>query len=142
MADARHNSTKIFNSLGEQFKVPAFNASKIMEHHQKNLDAMIRSWQAMTGGAAEVAGKQREFFAAAVVDVSEMVKDSKLGGSPQEVMARQAKFAKKATEAAAANTRDIVAVVQKSSTEAFNIVQDRIKQSYEEILGAGLEKKP
>jgi phasin family protein len=142
MADARHNSTKIFNSLGEQFKVPAFNVSKIMEHHQKNLDAMIRSWQAMTGGAAEVAGKQREFFAAAVVDVSEMVKDSKLGGSPQEVMARQAKFAKKATEAAAANTRDIVAVVQKSSTEAFNIVQDRIKQSYEEILGAGLEKKP
>jgi phasin family protein len=77
---------------------------------------------------------------AAVKDATEMVNDYRPSGSPQEVMAKQAKFAKKAIEATTTNTRDIVAVVQKSSAEAFKIVQDRMKESYEEI-GAGLEKK-
>ena len=55
-------------------------------------------------------------------------------------MAKQAEFAKKAMEAAIANTRDIAELVQKSSTEAFKIVQDRMKESYEEIR-ASVEKK-
>ena len=99
---------------------------------------MTRSFQAMAGGVAEVAGKQRQFFAAAVNDATEMV-SYKAGLSPQEAMAKQAKFAKKAMEATTTTTRDIVTVVQKSSTEAFKIVQDRMKESYEEIR-AGLEK--
>jgi phasin family protein len=36
-------------------------------------------------------------------------------------------------EAAIANTRDIAELVQKSTAEAFKIVQDRMKESYEEI---------
>ena len=56
-------------------------------------------------------------------------------------MARQTEFAKKAMEAAIANTRDIAELVQKSSTEALKIVQDRMKDSYEEIR-ATIEKKP
>ena len=41
-------------------------------------------------------------------------------------MAKQTEFAKKAMEAAIANTRDIAELVQKSSGEAFRIVQDRM----------------
>jgi phasin family protein len=55
-------------------------------------------------------------------------------------MARQTEFAKKAMEAAIANTRDIAELVQKSSSDAFKIVQDRMKESYEEIK-ASVEKK-
>ena len=55
-------------------------------------------------------------------------------------MAKQTEFAKKAMEAAIANTRDIAELVQKSSSEAFKIVQDRMKESYEEIK-ASVEKK-
>ena len=43
-------------------------------------------------------------------------------------------------DAAITNTRDIAELVQKSSTEAFKIVQDRMKESYDEIR-SGLEKK-
>ena len=55
-------------------------------------------------------------------------------------MAKQTEFAKKAMEAAIANTRDIAELVQKSSSDAFKIVQDRMKESYEEIK-ASVEKK-
>ena len=34
---------------------------------------------------------------------------------------------------AGASTRDIAELVQKSTSEAFKIVQDRMKESYEEI---------
>ena len=69
-----------------------------------------------------------------------MAQEYKPGGSPQEIMAKQTEFAKKAMEAAIANTRDIAELVQKSSTEAFKIVQDRMKESYEEIKSS-VEKK-
>jgi phasin family protein len=140
MADAPQNFTDMFKSLGEQLKVPAFDVSKIMEHHQKNLDAMTRSWQAVAGGANEVAKKQREIFEAAIKDVTAIVQEYKPGGSPQEALAKQSEFAKKAMDAAITNTRDIAELVQKSSTEAFKIVQDRMKESYDEIR-SGLEKK-
>jgi phasin family protein len=140
MADAPQNFTDMFKSLGEQLKVPAFDMSKIMEHHQKNLDAMTRSWQAVAGGANEVAKKQREIFEAAIKDVTAIVQEYKPGGSPQEAMAKQSEFAKKAMDAAITNTRDIAELVQKSSTEAFKIVQDRMKESYDEIRSS-LEKR-
>lgn len=140
MADAPQNFTDMFRNLGEQLKVPSLDMTRIMEHHQKNLDAMTRSWQAMAGGANEIAKKQREIFEAAVKDVTAMVQEYKPGGNAQEVLTKQAEFAKKAMEAAIANTRDIAELVQKSSTEAFKIVQDRMKESYDEIR-ASVEKK-
>src|SRR5829696_6417691 len=103
MAQAPQNFTHMFKNLGEQLKLPQVDVAKIMQHHQKNLDAMARSWQAMASGASE--------------------------------------FAKKAMEAAIANTRDIAEVVQKSSSDGFKIVQDRMKESYDEIK-ASVEKKP
>ncbi len=140
MADATQPFTDMFKKLGEQLKVPAFDMSKMMEHHQKNIEAMTRSWQAVAGGASEVAQKQKEIFEAAMKDMAEMAQSYKPGGNPQEVMAKQSEFAKKAMEAAIANTKDIAELVQKSSTEAFKIVQDRMKESYEEIRSS-VEKK-
>jgi phasin family protein len=140
MADTPQNFTDMFKSLGEQLKIPPFDVSKIMAHHQKNLEAMSKSWQAMAGGANELINKQREIFEAAVKEVSAVVQEYRPGGSAQEIMAKQNEFAKKAMEAAIANTRDIAELVQKSSAEAFRIVQDRMKESYEEIR-ASMDKK-
>ena len=140
MADAPQNFTDMFRKLGEQLRIPQFDMGKLMEQHQKNLDAMTKSWQAMASGASEIATKQRAIFEEAVKDVTAMVQGYKPGGSAQEIMAKQAEFAKKAMEAAVTNTRDIAELVQKSTGEAFRIVQDRMKESYEEIKGS-LEKK-
>src|SRR5690349_24372179 len=140
MAQAPQNFTDMFKNLGEQLKLPQVDVAKLMEHHQKNIEAMTKSWQAMASGASEIANKQRAIFEQAVKDVTEMAKDFKPGGNAQEIMAKQTEFAKKAMEAAIANTRDIAELVQKSSADAFKIVQDRMKESYEEIK-ASVEKK-
>jgi phasin family protein len=140
MAEAPQYFTDMFKRMGEQLKIPQFDMSSFMEHHQKNLEAMTKSWQAMASGAGEIASKQRAIFEEAMKDVTTMVQDYKPGGGAQEIMTKQAEFAKKAMEAAIANTRDIAELMQKSTGEAFRIVQDRMKESYEEIK-TGLEKK-
>ena len=140
MADATQNFTDMFKKLGEQFKVPQFDMTKIMEQHQKNLDAFTRSWQTAAAGASAVASKQREILEAAVKQVTEMAKEYKPTGNPQEIFAKQSEFAKKAMEAAIANTKDLAELVQKSSTEAMQIIQQRMKDSFEEI-SSGLDKK-
>jgi phasin family protein len=140
MTDGSQGFMDMFKHLGEQLKVPSFDTSRIIEHHQKNIDAMNRSWQAMTGGAAQVAQKQRDIVEAAWKDIADMAKDFQPHGSPQDVFAKQTEFARKAMEAAIANTRDIAEVVQKSGSEAVKIIHDRMHESFEEIRG-GLEKK-
>jgi phasin family protein len=133
MTDASQNFIEMFKRLGDQFKVPQFDVTRIVEHHQRNVEAMSRSWQAVAGGASAVATKQREIMAAAIKDVTEHARSYQPGGDPQEAMAKQALFASKAMEAAITNTRDIRTLVQKSSAEAFQIVQSRMADSYEEI---------
>jgi phasin family protein len=140
MADASQNFTEMFQKLGEQLKIPPFDVSKIMEHHQKNLDAMGRSWQAMASGAAAVANKQREIFEATMHEVTEMARDYKPTGAPQEVFTKHTEFASRMMEAAIANTRDIAELVQKSSADAVKILHERMHESYDEIR-SGLEKK-
>jgi phasin family protein len=140
MADATQNFTDMFKKLGEQFKVPQFDMAKIMDQQQKNLDALTRSWQSAAACASAVATKQREILEAAVKQMTEMAKEYTPTGNPQEILAKQSEFAKKAMEAAIANTKDLAELVQKSSTEAMQIIQQRMKDSFEEIRG-GLDKK-
>jgi phasin family protein len=140
LTDAVQNFTDMFKNLGEQLKIAPFDMTKIMEHQQKNLEAMTKSWQAMAGTANEITKKQCEIFEQAVKDVTAMVQEYKPDGSPQEIMAKQAEFAKKAMEAAIANTRAIAELAQKSNAEAFKIVEDRMKESYDEMSARGAKK--
>jgi phasin family protein len=140
MAESPPDFTDMFRKLGEQLKVPPFDMGRMMEHHQKNLDAIARSWQAVAGGAQEIARKQQEIFETAVRDVTAMVQDYQPGGPPHEAMARHAEFVKKVIEAAISNTRDIAQLTQQSATDAMAIVQQRMTESFEEIRAA-VEKK-
>jgi phasin family protein len=94
----------------------------------------------MASGGQEIANKQREIFEGVMKDVTAMAQDYKPVGAPQEVFAKQSEFARKAMEAAIANTRDVAELARKSSTEALEIIQQRMKESYDEIR-QGLERK-
>jgi len=140
MTDASKGFMEMFQKLGEQLKVPSFDMSTIIAHHQKNIEAMTRSWQPMAGAATAVANKQREIFEAAVKDMTELAKEYQPGGSPQEAFSKQTAFAKKALEASIKNTQDIAELVNKSNADALKIIHERMQESYEEIR-ASLEKK-
>ena len=140
MTAAPQSLNDMFAKLGEQLRIPSVDMTLIMEHHQKNLAAMTRSWQAMASGATAVAQKQREVLESSIREVSDMVRGYQPTGSPQEMFAKQAEFARRAMDAAIANTRDIADLMQKSGAEATRIIHDRMKESYDEIRSS-VERK-
>lgn len=123
----------MFRKLGEDMKVPAVDMDKIVDHHRKNLEALAASGKAAAEGATAIAAKQKEIVEAAVKDIQAAAENFKLPGSAQEMMAAQSEFAKRAMEAAVKNTRDMAELVQKSNAEAVRVIQDRMKESFEEI---------
>ncbi|WP_178130443.1 phasin family protein [Reyranella sp. CPCC 100927] len=141
MADQTSSFFDMFNKLAQDLKVPGVDLERLMEGHRKNMDAMVRAAQATSSGVGAVASKQAEIAQAAFTEVTALVHDFKPTGNPQEVIAKQTEFARKAFEAAMQHTRDIADLIQKSGAEATKIVQDRLRESLEEIRGTVDPKK-
>ena len=131
--------TGMFTKLAQDLKLPRVDTERLIEAHRKNIDALARSAEAASEGAKSLAVKQREIVEEAIRETSAMVREFKLE-SPQDAAAKQAEFARKAFEAAVRNTRDVAELVQRSSTDALKVIQDRMKESFEEIRGS-VEKK-
>jgi len=73
-------------------------------------------------------------------EVSDMAQSYKAPGNPQELMTKQAEFARKSFEAALKNAGEVAELVKKSGTESVEILRSRIKEAMEEIR-SGYDKK-
>jgi len=128
----------MFSRFGRDLKVP--NVEAILAHHRKNLEALEKSARAGAAGATSLLSRQREMLQDTLREVSDMAQSYKAPGNPQELMSKQAEFAKKSFEVALKNASEVAELFKKSSTESVEILRDRIKAAMEEIR-SGYEKK-
>lgn len=130
----------MFKSFGEELKMPSVDVDKIIEHHRKNLETLEKTARAATAGASSLMDKQRRILEETLREVSDMAQDFRASGGPQELMNKQADFARRSFETAVKNASEMADVVRKSSTETIEILRDRIKEAMEEIR-EGMERK-
>ena len=128
----------MFSRFGRDLKVP--NVEAILAHHRKNLEALEKSARAGAAGATSLLSRQREMLQDTLREVSDMAQSYKAPGNPQELMSKQAEFAKKSFEAALKNAGEVAELVKKSGTESVEILRERIKEAMEEIR-SGYDKK-
>jgi len=128
----------MFSRFGRDLKVP--NVEAILAHHRKNLEALEKSVRAGAAGATSLLSRQREMLQDTLREISDMAQNYKAPGNPQELMTKQAEFAKKSFEAALKNASDVAELVKRSGTESVEILRERIKEAMEEIR-SGYEKK-
>ena len=128
----------MFSRFGRDLKVP--NVEAILAHHRKNLEALEKSARAGAAGATSLLSRQREMLQDTLREVSDMAQSYKAPGNPQELMTKQAEFAKKSFEAALKNAGEVAELVKKSGTESVEILRSRIKEAMEEIR-SGYDKK-
>ena len=140
MTQTQQSILEMFTKLGQDLKIPSVDMEKIIAHHRKNLEALSASGKAAAEGAAAFAAKQREIVEAAIKDIQAAAQNFKMPGSPQEAMAAQSEFAKRSIDAAIQNTKDLAELVQKSNQDAMRIIQDRMKESFEEIKSSFTKK--
>jgi phasin family protein len=130
MTDSILDQMKAF---GTRLGLPKVDVDKLVDMNLKNIDALGRSAQVAGEGAKAFAEKQREIVETAFRETSAMVRDFNPPGSPQEILAKQSEYARKAFEITMQNTKDIAELTKKTSTDATSILRDRLRDSLAEL---------
>src|SRR5277367_5294935 len=120
-------------AFGARLGLPKVDVDKLVDMQLKNIDALGRSAQVAGEGAKALAEKQREIVETAFRETSAMVRDFKPPGNPQEILAKQGEYAKKAFELTMQNTRDVTELTRKTTKEATAILRDRLHDSLAEL---------
>ena len=87
-------------------------------------------------GATSIMARQREMVQQALDEISAMADTMKSGGDPAAMMTAQADFAKRSFEMAIKNTSEIAGLAQKSSTDAFKVLQKNMQETLEDVRTA------
>jgi phasin family protein len=116
-------------TFGARLGLPKVDVDQLVEMNRKNFEALVRSASVAGEGAKALAEKQREIAQVAFHETSAMVKNFRPTGSPQEIVAKQSEYARKAFEVAMQNTRDLAELATKTTAEAAGIVRERIQDN-------------
>ena len=123
----------MFSKLGRDLKMPQVDVDASLSHHRKNLEALEKSARATATGASSIMTRQREVLQESLREITEFGQNYRAPGNPQELIAKQADFARKSFEAAVKNAGEVAEIVKKSGTESVDILRARIKDAMDEI---------
>jgi phasin family protein len=129
----------MFNNFGRDLKLPSMDVEAILSHHRKNLEALQKSASASATGTQNLMTKQRQILQDTMSEITDMAQSYRAPGNPQEMMAKQADFARRSFETAVKNASEVAEIVKKSGTESVEILRERIRETMEEIR-KGYEK--
>ncbi len=130
----------MFSRFGRDLKLPNVDVEAIVSHHRKNLEALEKSARTSAAGASSVLARQHEMVQDAMHEITRMAQNYQTPGNPQDLMGKQAEFARRSFETTLKNASEVADLVRKSSTESVEILRDRIRDAMAEIR-AGYEKK-
>ncbi len=119
----------MFSNFAKQIKLAPPDMSAMMDAHRQNIEAISQSFAALSSGGAALAAKQQQVMQNVMAETQALVSGFNPPGTPQEIAAKQTEFARKAFEAAVENMKDSAALMQKSGSEASEIIMSRVRES-------------
>lgn len=120
-------------TLGD-IKVPGVDVEALLASQRKNVEALTTANKVALEGLQAVAKRQAEILAQSLAEANAVAKElASLSSNPQELTAKQTAVAKEAFEKALANARELAELVNKSNTEAFAVINQRVNESMEEL---------
>ncbi|MEH2493405.1 phasin family protein [Bradyrhizobium sp. AZCC 2230] len=123
----------MLRKFGSDLGLPKLNVDELLQAQKKNIDALGESAKVAAQGAQSVAQKQREVLEAGLREAETLARQYKPLGQIHENVALQTEFARKVFEIAVEGARESASTARQSTTDAVKIIQDRVKQSLEEI---------
>jgi phasin family protein len=130
----------LFTKFGRDLKMPKVDVDTILDHHRKNFEALEKSARATAAGASSVLSRQREMLEESLHEITDMARNYRPSGNPQEFVGKQADLARKSFEAAVKNASEVADMVKKSGAESVDILRARISEAMAEIR-AGYDRK-
>lgn len=133
MANETTSYVDMLRKFGSDLGLPKFDVDKLIESHKKNIDALSQSATVAAQGAQSVAQKQREIFEAGLQEATKLAQGYQPLGKLQDNLALQTEFAKKVFEIAVKGAQESATTARQSTSEAVKIIQDRLKESFDEM---------
>jgi phasin family protein len=125
-----------FKMPGMQMQMPSIpnvNMGNVVNLGKRNLEACSGAYQCVIEGVQEASRRQVELARASAEHTLKTAKDMLVNGSPEINTAKQAAFAKTMLEQCLSNMREICELYTKSGFEAFDLMNKRAAQNFEEI---------
>jgi phasin family protein len=122
--------------------VPKLSVEELLKTQKQNIDALGESIKVTTQGAQALAQKQREVLEAGLKEAATLAREYKPLGKIPDNVALQTEFAKKMLEIAVQGAQESASTARQSTTEAVKIIQDRVKEGFEEIRASVRPGKP
>ena len=123
----------MLRKFGSDLGLPKLNVDELLQTQKKNLEALGQSAKVAAQGAQSVAQKQREVLEAGLREASTLAREYKPLGKVQENLALQTEFARKMFDIAVKGAQDSASTARQSTSDAVKIIQDRMKESFEEF---------
>ena len=132
---------EMLRKFGTDLGLPKLNVDELLQTQKKNIDALGQSAKVAAQGAQSVAQKQREVLEAGLREAATLAREFKPLGKVHENLALQTEFARKVLDIAVKGARDSASTARQSTTEAVKIIQDRVKESFEELRSGDRSNK-
>jgi phasin family protein len=123
----------MLRKFGSDLGLPKLNVDELLQAQRKNLDALGQSAKVAAQGTQSIAQKQREVLEAGLREAATLAREYKPLGKVHENLALQTEFARKVLDIAVKGAQDSASTARQSTTEAVKIIQDRMKESFEEF---------
>ena len=120
----------------EQAKLPGFNADALVAAQKKNMEALVEANKAAAEGYQNLFRRQVAIFEETMKAAQAQISEMKFDQLTPEAAEKQSELVKVAFEKAVANMTELAELAKEANTEAFEIVQARVKASIEELKAA------
>ena len=110
-----------------------FNPEALLEAQKKNVAALVEANKVAAAGYQDIFKRQVAMYEETVATLQAALADLGDSALTPEGQAKQVELAKSSFEKAVANMTELAEVAKKANTEAFEIVQARVKASLEEL---------
>jgi phasin family protein len=119
--------------LFADFKFPGLDFEAVLASQRRNIEALTQANQLAVEGMQAVARRQAEILRQTMEETTRAMQSLLSSASPEERLAKQTDIVKTAFERAIANMKELAELVTKSNAEAFQVVNQRVTDSLDEL---------
>ncbi|GAB4182339.1 MAG: hypothetical protein OHK0024_21720 [Thalassobaculales bacterium] len=124
-----------FSKLMSDFQMPGIEMDALVAAQRRNIEALNAANKLALEGVQAVAKRQAEIFQQTMAEADLAVKQM-MATAPEARVAQNADLIKLAIEKAIANMTELSEMVAKSNKEAFEVINQRVAESLDELKAA------
>jgi phasin family protein len=124
-----------FTRLFSEMKLPAVpDVEALLSAHKRNIETLSAANRIALEGAQAVAKRHMEIMQQTMSELSETLRSfAAPTDAPQAKAAKQTELLKKAYERAVSNSRELGDLIQRSNTEALELLNHRFTEALDEV---------